>query len=454
MTQYDLAIQNCHMLSPDLSVQADTTLLIQGSRIAAIQSSKEDSSPYQAALTLDGRGKLAMPGLVDAHTHSAQQFLRGSVVDELPMIWTRILVPFESALTPEDVYAGARLFCLENLKAGTTAFAESGGPHMQATAQAAVESGLRGCIARSTMDAGDFVPEGMKTSAEDTVRLTEELYKSFHGAGNDRIHIWFAVRQAMTSTPSSLKLISEASKSLGTGVHIHLAEHLDEVSFCLRNYGLRPAELFDSFDLLGSNVLAAHSVRLAEREIKLMSEKGTNAVHCPRSNLGSHGFSKTPLLLALGVNIGLGTDGASGSRLEMFEPMRLLKSAIQARFGIEINDPLCLPALETLRMATQGGARALMLQDEIGTLEVGKKADIILLDIDQPHIAPTANLPQTIVMAAGPGDVNDVIVDGQVLVKDRKCPHLDEEEIRHEAGKAFQRIARRAGLALPGAYYG
>jgi 5-methylthioadenosine/S-adenosylhomocysteine deaminase len=171
-----------------------------------------------------------------------------------------------------------------------------------------------------------------------------------------------------------------------------------------------------------------------------------NVVHCPRSNLGSHGFGKTPLLMALGANIALGTDGASGTRLDLFEQMRLIKSSTHARFGIEINDPLSLPALETLRMATLGGARALMQGDDLGTLETGKKADLILIDLEQAHISPTANLPKTIATTAGPADVRDVIVDGKVLVRDREFTELDEEEIRAKAAEALRSISRKAGL--------
>jgi 5-methylthioadenosine/S-adenosylhomocysteine deaminase len=323
---------------------------------------------------------------------------------------------------------------------------------MESTAQAALETGIRGCIAPSTMDSGAFIPDTMKTTAEQAVRTTENLYENYHGAGSDRIHIWFGIRQAMTSTPELLRMVSERARALNTGVHIHLAEHLDEVSHCLRNYKMRPAEVFDVYGLLGPNVIAAHCVRLAEREIKLMSERGTNVVHCPSSNLTSHGFSKTPLMQALGLNVGLGTDGTSGTRLSMFEPMRLLKYAMQARYGIEINDPLTLPALDVLRMATAGGAKALMLADEIGTLDVGKKADVILLDIDQPHLAPTANLPQTVVMAAGPGDVKDVIVDGKLLMKDRQLLHLDEETIRNDASEVLKAMAQRLDLPLKDAY--
>ncbi len=448
MTKLDLLVRNCHTLLSDFSVLPDAYIGIHDSRIVWMDTQKPQKENIQTSEIIDGSGKLAMPGFVDAHTHASQQLLRGSVVDELPMVWTRILVPFESNLSPEENYKGALLFCIENLKAGTTTFADAGGPHMESVARAVVETGIRAAISRSTMDSGAVVPDKMIESTQDAINNTEKLYKDWHNSGDGRVKIWFGLRQAMTSTPELMQAVAEQSRKYKTGVHIHLAEHLAEVAHCLTNYKMRPAEWFDSFGLLGPNLIAAHSVRLSDKEILLMSDRQTNAVHCPHSNLGNHGFSKTPLLMALGVNIGLGTDGVAGTRLNMFEPMRLLKFAMQARHGIDINDPVALPALDTLKMATQGGARSVMLQDEIGTLEVGKKADIILLDINRPHLSPTAHLPKTVATKAGPDDVNDVIVDGKLIIKDRTFLHLDEEKIRREAGEAMLAVGKRANLEL------
>jgi 5-methylthioadenosine/S-adenosylhomocysteine deaminase len=452
MKTFDILIKNCHVLNPDLTILPNATIGIENGRIVMIQTHNTSKEAPTAKDVLDGSGKLAIPGFVDGHTHATQQLLRGSVVDELPMVWTRILVPFESNLTPDDVYKGAKLFCIENLKAGTTTFADAGGPYMESVARAAEEIGIRGVISRSTMDCGELIPDAMKERTKDAIKHTEQLYKDWNGAGDGRIQIWFGLRQAMTSTPELMEAVSEQSKTYQTGVHIHLAEHLAEVAHCLTNYKMRPAEWFDSFGLLGPNLIAAHSVRLSDKEIILMSERKANAVHCPHSNLGNHGFSKTPLMMALGVNIGLGTDGVAGTRLNLFEPMRLLKFAVQARFGIDINDPVALPALETLKMATQGGARAVMMEDEIGKLAVGMKADIILLDINKPHLSPTAHLPKTIATVAGPDDVTDVIVDGHLIIKNNTFVHIDEEKIRHEAGEAMLAVGKKADLSLESPY--
>ena len=454
MENKPLIIQNCQVLQPDFSILPHAALVLEGNRIAKISARGQDPQSTEGAEVIDARGKLAMPGFVDGHTHAAQTLLRGSVVDELPMVWARILVPFESALDYETTHIGARLFCLQNLRAGITTFADAGGPHMNAVADAAIETGIRAVITRSTMDQGAFVPDSMKDTVQGAIDKTEALYQAYNNQAGGRIKIWFGVRQAMTTSPELAEAIADRSKALQTGVHAHLAEHLDEVSHCLRNFGLRPAEWFDHFGLLGPNFIGAHAVRLTAEEIRLLAEKEANAVHCPTSNLQNHGFSKTPQMLARGINIGLGTDGGSGVRLNLFEQMRLLKNAMQARFGVEINDPLTIPTLETLKMATIGGAKAVMQEHEIGTLEVGKKADILLLDIDQIHLSPTADLPKTLVLNGGPDDITDVIVDGKLLLKDRQFLHLDETEIRKKAGEALLRIGKKANLAMKAPYTG
>ncbi|NPV40804.1 MAG: amidohydrolase [Anaerolineae bacterium] len=448
MTEFDLLIQDCLVLLPDFSILPDAAIGIKDSRIALLESVTADSGSYTAREIIDGSGKLAMPGFIDAHTHAAQQLLRGSVVDELPMVWTRILVPFESNLAPEDVYRGALLFCVENLKAGTTTFADAGGPFMEMVARAALETGMRGLITRSTMDCGQDIPDKMKESTQVAIRNCEHLYKDWNGAGDGRIRIGFGLRQAMTSTPALMEAVAARSRELNTSVHIHLAEHMAEVAHCLTQYKMRPAEWFEHFGLLGPNLIAAHCVRLSDKEILLLAERGANPVHCPHSNLGNHGFSKTPLMLALGMNIALGTDGVSATRLNLFEPMRLLKFAMQARHGVDINDPLALPAQEVYHMATQGGAKAVMQEKEIGRLEVGMKADILLLDIERPHLTPTAHLPKTIVTAAGPDDVSDVIVDGKLLIHNHEFLNLDEDRIRYDAGQAMLDVGRRANFSF------
>ncbi|MBR3001887.1 MAG: amidohydrolase [Oscillospiraceae bacterium] len=442
MANYDLIVRDVTMLDKDYEIQKHMDIAISGNRIAEIGEGIQEKAKEE----ISGKGLLAMPGLVDAHHHNAQQLLRAKPIDEYPMVWTRFLVPFESSLTEEDMYISSQLSMLEMIKGGTTAFADAGGPHMEMTAKAAEESGMRGVIARSTMDMGSNIPDSMKCSAEENIRRTCELFDAWNGAGNGRVRIWFGIRQVMTCSWELLEMTSAKAKELGTGMHAHLCEHKDEVSFCLTNYRMRPAELLEATGCLGPNLLTAHNVVLSESDIALLAERHVGTVHCPRSNLTNHGFPKTPRMLQQGLSIGLGSDGAATSSLSLWDEVKVLRNGLIGYWGLPIFDPVVIPYRALLRMMSQGGADAIMQGDSLGSIETGKKADIILLDIDQPHLTPTHNLGATIVEAACAGDVRHSIIDGKIVMKDRKILTMDEEKIMYEAAKAMEDISRRAGI--------
>ena len=385
-----------------------------------------------------------MPGLVDGHTHTCQQLLRGRVSDEYPMVWTRFLVPFESNLRPEDSYVSGQLACLEMIKHGTTAFADSGGVYMDRVADAVVESGMRAAIAKSTMDMGNAITGAMKETAKEAVAHTRELYKGYQGAGDGRVDIWFAIRQVMTCSQDLIAMVRDAAEELHTGIHAHLCEHKDEVSFCLQNYKLRPAQFLESMGVLGPNLLTAHNVMLSDEDIALMAERGVKVIHCPRANLANHGFPKAPQILQAGLQVGLGCDGAAPSNLDLFDEMKVLRYGMIAYWGLPSFNPVVMTCATVLKMASWGGACALGKGDILGTVEEGKKADVILLNIDQPHIQPTQNLLNTIVEAANGHDVTDSIIDGRLVMKNREVLTLDEEKICFEAQKHMEEIIKRA----------
>ena len=440
---YDIAIRNCMVMLPDFSFKEAQDVLIKDSLIAAIEDTGKDA---EAAEVIDGSGKLVMPGLVDSHTHTCQQLLRGRVANEYPMVWTRFLVPFESNLSPEDCYWSARLACLEMIKSGTTAFAESGSTHMDAVADAVIEAGMRAAIARSTMDMGGAIPDSMKMSAEKNIEMTEDLYDRYQGKGNGRIDIWFAIRQVMTCSPELIRTIGDEARRLKTGIHAHLCEHKDEVSFCLQNYKKRPAAFLDDMGVLGPNLLTAHNVLLAERDIDLLAEHDVKVIHCPRANYANHGFPKTPRILQNGISVGLGCDGAARSNLSIFAEMKQLNYGTMAYWGVPIFDLDVIFPCDLMKMATVGGANAIQHGDMLGTVEVGKKADIITVNLDQPHIMPTNNLLNTIVDCVTEHDVIDSIIDGRLVMRNREVLTIDERETLRECSKRIKEIAKRAGI--------
>ncbi len=439
---HDLLVKNVSILNPDMTVSENMDLFVDGNTISSITASTEAST---ATKVLDGKGKLVTPGFVDSHTHLCQELLRGRTIEEWPMIWTRFLIPFESNLTPEDVYWSAQLACLEMIKSGTTGFIESGGIHMGDVVEATVKAGMRAAIAKSTMDMGGVIPDVMKESIDGCMNSAEELYNSYNGTADDTIRIWFAMREVMTCSPELIKQTAKRASELGTGIHAHLCEHHDEVKFCLEHYHLRPAELLEENGMLGPNLLTAHNVSLTEHDITILSNYDVKIVHCPTSNLSNHGFPKTPRFLDEGMVVALGSDGGSATSLSLFSKMKLMRYAMTAYWGIPIFDSSTMKCSDLLKMVTVNGAKA-MLRDDFGTIEVGKKADFITLKIDSPHLMPTSAIVKTLVTNGSSGDVRDSVINGRLVMENRNVLTLDEEEVIRECTRRQKEIFTRAGI--------
>lgn len=442
----DILIKDCTYMDAEFEIHEHVNIVIKDTKVAEIVESGNDTEEYEAKVIIDGKNKLAMPGLTDGHTHVCQHLLRGRISDEFPMIWTRFLVPFESRLTEEDVYWSAELACLQMLKSGTTAFADAGGTHMDRVADAVLEAGMRAALARSTMDKGEFIPESMKDTAERCIEKTEELYKKYHGAGEGRVQIWFGLRQIISCSEELVRMSAQRAKELKTGVHVHLAEHKDEVIYCLEHYHMRPVEYMDYTGALGPNLLAAHCVAITDQEIRLMSEKQMKVVHCPRANFCCQGFPKTPQLLGNSVSVGLGSDGAARDDISIFEEMKTIRTGLTAAWGLPVYDSMVLPNKQVLKMATKGEADALQMEGAAGIIAKGNKADMILLNIHAPHLEPTSNLAYTIAETAYSSDVTDSIINGKVVMKDREVLTLDEEKILYECSSRIKSIYERAGI--------
>lgn len=443
--QADLLITDCSVLMADFTIKENQTIAIKDARIIDINDTAFNEKKYTAATQLNAKGKLAMPGLVDAHMHTCQQLLRGRITDELPMIWTRIMVPYESNLTAEDVSHSAQLSCLEMIKSGTTMFADAGGIYMDKVAETVIASGLRGVLTCSTMDTGHNIPATMKASKEELIGANKALYQTFHDSGDGRVKVWFSLRSIITCTPELIVDVFAAAAEHKTGVHAHMNEYPNEISYCLEHYRKRPLEYLESLGVLSSYFVSAHSIMLSENEMDILKQFDSKVVHCPASNSGK-GIPKTPGLLQKKITVALGTDGAAHSGLSVFDQMKVFKSLMRACWGVPIFDPVIMPSQTIVAMATSGGAAALLQQAETGTLEVGKKADFILIDTDQPHIQPTHNLVNTLVESVNSKDVTDVIVNGKIIMQNREVLTLDEAKILYDSKQALKRMAVRAGI--------
>ncbi|OLS34485.1 amidohydrolase family protein [Bacillus sp. MRMR6] len=445
LTKSDLMIKDCSILTADFEIKDNQSIVIKDNTILAVDHTSVIVESYQSTSTIDGKGKLYMPGFVDAHMHTCQQLLKGRIADEYPMIWTRIMVPFESNLREKDVLISGQLSCLDMIKSGTTAFVDAGGTFMHKVAEAAIQSGLRATITCSTMNTGNQIPESMKSTEEELLKRNVTLFDEFHGLGDGRLNIWFSLRSIISCTPSLITKVFEKAKELNTGVQAHMNEYPNEISFCLENFQKRPFEYLESLGVLNSNFLSAHSILLSENEMDIIKNYNVKVAHCPISNAGK-GIPKTPSLLQKGITVGIGTDGAAHSGLSMLDEIKTFKSLMRAFWGTPIFDPMVMPAKKLLELATLGGAKAMLQEDHVGTLEVGKKADLIGISIDHPHIQPTQNLVNSLVESVNSTDVSDMIVNGKVIMKNREVLTLDEEKIMFESKLAMKSMSLRAGI--------
>jgi len=371
------------------------------------------------AQVIEAEGMAALPGLVNAHTHAAMTLFR-SYADDMPLkqwleekIWPR-----EAHLTREDIYWGTKLALAEMIRSGTTTFADMYF-HMDGVARAVLEAGVRACLCEGLIGNRDFLYRRLKAGVDFALK--------WRGAGEGRITTMLGPHAPYTCPEDYLKRVAEEAAKHGLGIHIHLAETSQEVEEHRAKYGLSPVLWLREIGILDLPLLAAHCVHLEEKDMEVLAEKGVKVAHCPESNLKlASGVAPVASLLARGVNVALGTDGAaSNNNLDMLEEAR---TAALLSKGIS-GDPTVLPAPQALHMATLGGARALNLDKEIGSLEAGKKADFILIDLNQPHLFPPNDVVAHLVYSASGRDVDTVVVDGKILMHRRELKTLDLEEI-------------------------
>ena len=437
----DLLIKDCSIILPDFSVFQDGAIAVTDGTICEIGSSEDLESRYQPKEQLSGKGKIALPGMYDCHTHTVQQLLKGGTIDEPPIIWRRILVPYESAMTEEDRYQAARLYCVQALKAGITMFADAGSMDMTGTIRAVEETGIRAAVARVGRDLDRELPASMCDSdAAKCIHAQEELYRKHHNTCEGRLRVFYSISSPMSASEELVEGIAQAAKEGKTGIHIHLGEHPAEVQTCLSRFGLRPPAFMAKYGALGPNVIAAHCIQITDYDIRLMAEQGVNVIHCPTANLPTQGIPKLLAERAAGLNIALGNDGATTARQDLFAQAQLLKYVTQAVYGTPVFEPTVLPLREAYEMMTRNGAKALGVGENLGTLEVGKTADIVLLDIDKVEYQPSRNLLHTMMMVASSPDITDVVIGGKVLIKEKTFTCIDEERILYEGKRQMKRM--------------
>ncbi|HKV38783.1 MAG TPA: 5'-deoxyadenosine deaminase, partial [Blastocatellia bacterium] len=379
----------------------------------------------KADQVIDATDRVLLPGFVQTHIHLCQTLFRGAADDMALIDWLKKRVwLLEAAHTPETLEASAELGIAELIRGGTTcALTMETVKHTDSVFKAVEKSGFRATIGKCMMDKGEGVPEGLREDTAASIAESLELLERWHGSAGGRIRYAFAPRFAVSCTGKLLEQVARLSAQHGVLVHTHASENRDEIRIVERETGKPNIEYLNSVGLAAPNVVLAHCVHLADQEIDILRETGTHVSHCPSSNLklGS-GIARVAEMLDRGVSVSLGSDGAAcNNRLDMFTEMRSAALLQKVLRGPEV-----LPALQTLRMATIGGARAMGLDGEIGSIEPGKRADLILLDLNHAHTTPRPDLVSAIVYAAQSTDVQTVIIDGRIVMHDRQLTTLDE----------------------------
>lgn len=388
-----------------------------------------------AEVNIDAKGKVALPCLINCHTHVPMTIFRGLAEDKPLDVWLKETIwPLEARLKPEDIYNGALLGCLEMIKGGTTCFADMYF-HEDMVAEAVEESGLRGVLGEGVIEAGNRV-QGEKMLAR-SVSFAER----FRDYADGRVSAMLAPHAVYSCSLELLLKVGEKASQLGVGLHLHLGESEAMLREFEKKNRLSEVEFLNKIGLLNERVLAAHCINLSEKDMHVLSDRKVNAAYVPVANM-KLGLSaaKVKDLITLGVNVGLGTDGpASNNSLDLFETMKT-GALLQKHAYL---DPTVLPAYEALKMATLNGARAVGLEKDVGSLEVGKKADVILVDLAKPHLTPLHDIYSTIVYSARAADVDTVIVDGKILMQNRQVRSLDEQAVMEKARKtAYDLLSR------------
>jgi 5-methylthioadenosine/S-adenosylhomocysteine deaminase len=416
---------------------------IRDGRIAAIGA---DASPAPHDTVIDAHGGWVLPGFVQTHVHLCQTLFRGYADDLTLMDWVRTRVwPMEAAHTPSTLRAAARLGIAELLASGTTTVLTMETVHeTDVVFEAAAEAGIRATIGKCMMDSGDDVPARLRERTNASIDESVALGKRWHGAEQGRLRAAFAPRFAVSCSPALLEAVASLSTANQTLVHTHASESRDELAIVQRlSGGLSNIEYLASLRLASPRLCCAHCVWVDEREQAMLAEHGVNVLHCPSSNLklGS-GIAPVAAMRKRGITVSLGADGAAcNNHLDMFTEMRLA-TLLQAA----TSRPGALTARDALVMATRAGARTLGLDGAIGSIEPGKRADLIVIDADRPHLVPGPDPYSTIVYAARAADVRTTIVDGEVLVHDGRTVRTDAAAITAEARAAARELVTRAGV--------
>jgi len=409
---------------------------------------------------IDGSDTLLMPGLVDAHFHLSEHLSRGLFPDNLatrPWVfnWAK---PYYSAVDEEAEIWSTRMACLEMIKTGTTCFLDMGSQiEPGITVETAAETGIRGITGRHAADvkpdeippywSEEMVEHHFFEDADEALAALEESVREWNNYADGRIRCWANIEGKEPCSPELHRGASELAEELGVGTTYHVASSIEEAEGSEKKYGMWPVERLADIGALGPNVVLAHVVAAKDHEIELLAEHDTKVAFCPGTSFklakGAANIGKYPEMLEAGITIPLGCDGTSAAgSADLLKQMHIVAGLFKdARM-----DPEQIPATKAIRMGTIDGARALLWDDEIGSVEVGKRADLIMFDLKDIEWSPFHRPEQTLVYSANAHNVKHTIVDGELVMEDREVKTMDEAEVKKQARHHAERIAEESGL--------
>jgi 5-methylthioadenosine/S-adenosylhomocysteine deaminase len=414
----------------------------------------EDPRPEGARRTIDARGGLILPGLIDAHHHPGQYLSKGigDDVDIFTWMYERVY-PYEAHCSSDDSYVGALADFVEMVSSGTTTFCDPGGYNVDAVVRAAEEIGIRGVLSRSTRDLHDArypLPERLRDTTASAIEHGAALVEQLKGAAGGRLRGWFSLRVPYNVTDELCVAMRDLAAEHGVGLHSHVCAQDGENEASLERFGMRVLERLRRLDMLRPNLFLAHMGWVTDEEIGWLKAHDVKVAHCPSASMhGSYGnISRRtiPKMVAAGVTMGIGSDSATAGRvLDMFRVMYLTACAHKDAAV----DPTVMGAYVALELATVGGARAMLWDDEIGSLEPGKKADVVIVDISAPAWHPLGDPVRTLVYSGFGQSVQTVIVDGRVIMRDRVFPGIDMVALNRAVEDHATAVLLRAGVRVP-----
>jgi 5-methylthioadenosine/S-adenosylhomocysteine deaminase len=411
----------------------DGSIAVKDGKILDVGKTSKIDGKYGAEKTIEGSGKVVMPGIFDSHVHLASSLVKGLIYGE-PIPLGITYMPFGDALDEEEVHVAALLSCIDRLKNGVTYIGDVGSKYPDSVARAVAATGMKATISFGMRDkeipgfpySRPLLP-GQTT--EKALRDAKEFHGRWDGAADGRINVGFSTNIWSTSDELYVETKGMADE-LRSVINDHLDQHRYEIEYAIRTWRERPVEHLDRLGVLGPNFNAHHMVFVADREIPIVKERGVSVCHCPRAALNSHGIPKFPLFNALGINCMLGTDMRVS---DMFELTRLASYFFHGTDGLYYYDPLVLPAESLLEMVTVNAARAHGQASKTGSIEMGKRADIAIVDFEKPHLTPSFDVVAELTRYVYGSDVDTVIIDGEFVMEDREVKSVDEREILERA---------------------